>query len=302
MVYGAARKLAALSFLWFLIHPPESAEAARLDVEDSSGPGGEAGCGGSGCAVRLVLAECPLGGDVVIPNQDVNTGVSFMECGVLSAHDVDVLQGGRLLLRSRARVVLSDGFSVSSGGHLDAGTDSSLHRGDAFLEDASPSDESRYVARFYLNLDALSVSGSSQFDHLVGYGPEGEVQFRVSVKASTSAGTRRLSFGVRQDDGSFLTTDISQEISVSLGWHAVEVDWIAASGPGAGDGSMTVCLDDDGTRTSCTQIPGGALPAPENSSARIDSVRWGAQGIDPYTSGSIAMDEFVSRREGPIGL
>lgn len=263
-------------------------------------PNADGGCADSNCGVLVDMAGCPGNGTAVAADQEIRTTQTIEGCHTLIANDVDVV-GGELTLLAGHRIAFGNGFSVGPDAGLVAGIDPALAREDAFLEDVSPASESRYVARFYVNLDSLSMSGSDRLDHLVGYGSGGEAQFRVAFEPGTSSGRHRLIFEVRQDDGSYLATEGNQELTVPSGWHAVEVDWIAASAVGAGDGSMTVCLDDDGSRTSCTRLSDGSLPPPENAAARIDSVRWGAQGIDENTSGSLAMDEFVSRRDGPIG-
>lgn len=74
------------------------------------------------------------------------------------------------------------------------------------------------------------------------------------------------------------------------GWHWLSLDWKISSGP-ANDGWVRLYLDG----TLYAELTGIA-----NSNGQIDTVRMGAMGVDPATSGSFDIDRFVSRIAGPI--
>lgn len=280
-----------LAFAW-----PSGASASSIQVSAAAArPGSGTGCGGSGCGARLSLEGCATSEMVAVPDQDVSSTTTFEACRTLTAADVDVTNG-TTTFRAGETIVLGSGFSVGSGANFAAVIDPGA-TGDGFVEDATPASESRYVARFYVDLDSMSLPAAEQFDHFVGYDALGQVQVRIGLKHNDMLGENRLFLDVRQDDGSFLTTENVSELAVPAGWHAVEVDWTAASSAGADDGAVVLCLDDDGSRTSCVQATGV-----DNDQGRVDLVRWGAQGVDGSTSGSLDMDDFDSLRIGPIGL
>jgi hypothetical protein len=90
-----------------------------------------------------------------------------------------------------------------------------------------------------------------------------------------------------------VATAPGSESALSPGWHAVEIDWQAASAPAAHDGRMDLWVD-------------GQLQAPlvslDTDESRLGFVRWGAvAGLDAGTSGSFSLDAFVSRRRTMIG-
>lgn len=281
----------------FCLGWPQPATASSIQVSaEAARPGSGTGCGGSGCGARLTLEGCMSADEVAVPDQDVGSSQTFEACRTLTAADVDVTSGSTTF-RAGESIVLGSGFSVASGASFQAVIDPAA-TGDGWVEDATPAAESRYVARFYVNLDSMSLPASEQLDHLTGYDAMGRLQFRVGLKHNDAMGENRLFVEVRRDDGSFLSTEDTNELAVPTGWHAIEVDWSAASSAGANDGAVVLCLDDDGSRLSCVQIASGV----DNDQARVDFVRWGAQDVDATTGGSFDLDDFDSRRTGPIGL
>jgi len=276
---------------------PAPLSASSLDVEAAAArPGSGTGCGGSGCGARLQLSGCATTHDLVIPDQQVSSSQTFEGCSSVTASNVDVADGANVTFRAGQTIRLGDGFSVASGASFTAAIDANL-QGDAALEDRSPVGETRYVARFYVNLDAMSLPGSEQFEQFVGYDGGGQAQFRVVFKHDDGLNENRLFVEVRNDAGGFVSTEGGSELAIPSGWHAIEVDWRAANSSAVNDGQIVVCLDDDGSRLSCEQ-----LSAVDNDQGRIDFVQWGALGVDPNTTGSFDMDDFDSRRAGPIGL
>jgi hypothetical protein len=74
--------------------------------------------------------------------------------------------------------------------------------------------------------------------------------------------------------------------------QAVELDWVAASAPGASDGTFALWI-------------GGTLAASlsglDTDGGAIDFVRFGALSLKTGASGTLLLDEFVSRRKSYIG-
>ncbi len=280
-----------VAFAW-----PSGASASSIEVSAAAArPGSGTGCGGSGCGARLSLQGCATSEMVAVPDQDVSSTTTFEACRTLSAEDVDVT-GGTTTFRAGETIVLGSGFSVGSGASFQAVIDPGA-TGDGFVEDSTPTSESRYVARFYVDLDSMSLPASEQFDHFAAYDALGRVQVRIGLKHNGMLGENRLFVEVRRDNGTFGSTEGMNELAVPAGWHAVEVDWTAASSAGADDGAAVLCLDDDGSRTSCVQLTGV-----DNDQGQVDFVRWGAQDVDGSTGASLDMDDFDSLRTGPIGL
>jgi hypothetical protein len=75
--------------------------------------------------------------------------------------------------------------------------------------------------------------------------------------------------------------------------HFIELDWRAATVPGANDGGITLWID--GAQQA-------DLIGVDNDTRRIDRVRLGAlTGIDTGTRGTYYFDAFESRRQTFIG-
>jgi uncharacterized repeat protein (TIGR01451 family) len=157
-----------------------------------------------------------------------------------------------------------------------------------FVLDDSPVAESRYRVRFYLRLDRLQMAVGDEFELFRAMAPDKAAKLRLVVGARD--GHKTLRAVVILDDGSVAT---GNEATLSAGWHWVEVDWRAGSSPGANDGQVDLWVDDQ------LQPPLNGL---DTDLARIGLAAWGVvSGLDPGTTGVFALDEFVSRRQSPIG-
>lgn len=287
------------TFALFSIGLPASgpAQGSSLAVQAAAArPGSGTGCGGSGCGARLTLSGCMGSVDLTVPDQDVSSSQTFEACDTISAADVDITGTADVTFEAGERIAFASGFSVGSSATFAAVVDRGL-TGDAFVEDQSPSNETRYVARFYVNLDSMSLPSSEELDHFAGFNGSEQAQFRVVFAHNMTMNENRLFVEIRQDDGTFVSTQGVNELAIPSGWHAIEVDWIAATGPGANDGTLVVCLDDDGSRMSCEE-----LSSIDNDLGRVQTVQWGAQEVGASTAGTFDMDDFDSRRAGPIGL
>jgi len=81
---------------------------------------------------------------------------------------------------------------------------------------------------------------------------------------------------------------------VTSDWHKIEIDWKAATTPGANDGLLTLWIDGV-QKATVTNL--------DNDTRRVDGAQLGAvAGIDTGTRGTEYFDTFVSRRTTYIGL
>jgi hypothetical protein len=136
------------------------------------------------------------------------------------------------------------------------------------------------------------MAEGDEFEMFGGVSPSGLVKVKLLVAAQ--AGRKKLRMAVLLDDGSVMETPPGSEAALAPGWNAVEIDWQAASAPGAHDGRLDLQVNGE---------PQPSLQGLDTDEARIGLVRWGAvAGLDAETSGSFALDAFVSRRQTMIGL
>jgi hypothetical protein len=193
--------------------------------------------------------------------------------------------------------------AATDGGNLSLSTNAALHfttvglRGlvndtaSLFVEDTSPSDENRYRARFYFDPNGFDP-GEAQ----------GHFRTRIFV-AFEEAPTRRLAAVVlrrqnnlysvrgrcRLDDNSQSDTPFAP---ITDAPHVIELSWRRSSAPDANDGQCELLVD--GTSVAL-------MTDLDNNRSAVDFVRLGALSVKGGASGTIFWDEFVSRRENPIG-
>jgi hypothetical protein len=176
-----------------------------------------------------------------------------------------------------------------------------LTSGDAtasFVQDNSPSAESAYRVRFYVNLRTLQMTDGTGFDLFVAYdGADptpptvaGNPVLRVAVEAAS--GKKQLNVFTRLNSGT--ESAITAPVLLADGWRSVELDWAKATGPGANNGHLNLWVDGKVQATGLTTL--------NNDTESINYSRWGAvAGLDSGTSGSFRMDDFASQRTGYIG-
>lgn len=150
----------------------------------------------------------------------------------------------------------------------------------AYVETDTPSGETTYTFRFYLNANCLTLAGNgfNVFEAL-----DGSANAWIRVALSQADGFQ-LSFEARQDDTTYAT--VSEDLQP--GWHLIEATWTAGS-----PGSFTARIDNQ-------EVTGSPL-APSNSAGSIDTARMGAvSGIDGGTSGYLNFDDFASFRTDSV--
>jgi hypothetical protein len=161
----------------------------------------------------------------------------------------------------------------------------------AYVEDETPSGERRYRARFYVNLNSLTMGNNEEFELFTASSTDGNAQLRVLINRSGTV--NRLRVAARRDDGTYAETAPGSETVIPREWHSVEIEWRASASSVASDGALSVWVDGHSR-------PG--LIGIDNDQAQLASARWGAVGaMDAGTTGAFVMDEFESRRDTFIG-
>jgi hypothetical protein len=157
----------------------------------------------------------------------------------------------------------------------------------AYLETSTPHHETRYVVRFHLNADALALGAAGSVTVFQALSSPPTPILTVRLQSDGGAG-RQIVCTVATG----LADASTPPVGIGPGWHALDLDWRAAAGPGTNDGALSVRLD--GTTAA-------ALAALDNDQSTIALARWGAVEIGSSTTGALWLDDFASRRSGPIG-
>jgi len=210
---------------------------------------------------------------------------------------------------SSSDLIFADGFE---SGNLSAWTSSSIDLGDLsvstsaalagakglqaliddinsiYVTDDTPNAEPRYRARFYFDPNSISMlSGDTHFIFR-GYSGTSTIVLRVQYRFSN--GAYQLRAGLVGDGSTWAN---SSWLTISDAPHAIELDWRAATGAGANNGTLTLWLDG---------VQKANLIGVDNDTRRIDRARLGAvAGIDTGTRGTYFFDAFESRRQTFIG-
>jgi RHS repeat-associated protein len=193
------------------------------------------------------------------------------ESGNLSAWSSSVTGSGDLSVTSGAALVGSFGMQALIN-----------DTGGIYARDDSPSNETRYRARFRLDPNSVSIPSGNRFDILETRNSANGAVFRVEL-GHVSASQYSLRLTVLDDGGSYsssasyTTSDAPQELLV---------DWQSATAAGANNGTIRLYVDGV-ERTSLT--------GRDTDGRRIEHVRLGAVGsIDTGTSGTLFFDQFQS--------
>jgi hypothetical protein len=163
-----------------------------------------------------------------------------------------------------------------------------------FVGDFSPYYEDRYRARFYLDTNGISAEGD-YFDLFAAYDRQYGIPPYARVLFKQLNGNYYINAGILRDDKVMVLTP---GLLLTDGMHAIEIDWRAASVPGANDGGLTLWVDGVEKRN---------LIGIDNDTHRISRVYLGAgvhagSTVDPTSTGTMYFDAFVSNRDSYIGL
>jgi hypothetical protein len=270
---GAYRGVAMLLFVMGVLAIATGSWASDLAVN-----GGAAKAGSYGLEVS-VGTNCTAAADYVVPDGSIAGPATEEGCLTLTAADVDITAGS-VTFKAGDSMTFQNGFSVASGASFTATIDPGM-TGRAYVQDDSPSAETLYRARFYVDLSSLSPGSSDSFDHFTAFSNSGATQFELRLE--DSGANIALVVGAL-DGGSFST--VTADSSLPSTYFAVEFEWKASDG--SSNGHLDVWVDGS---------PVTGLGSLDNESGQIDYVRWGAvDGVESTTTGTMKLDEFVSQR------
>jgi hypothetical protein len=158
----------------------------------------------------------------------------------------------------------------------------------AYVETDTPSGETVYTFRFYINANCLELLSGDSFSVLEALNSSDNKE--LAVLLSKSGDDFLITFEACVDGSSCST---STPTVLPPGWHSIEGTWKAGS-----PGSLTARMDN-------WSVPG--VDSISNSSSTIDTTRMGTvSGIDSGTSGFVKFDDFASFRTdsqiGPVSV
>ncbi len=160
-----------------------------------------------------------------------------------------------------------------------------------YVRNDTPANEARYRARFYFDPNSVTLPADQDHDIFAARTSSG-VAFRVQVVYAS--GIYQIRAKIRNDSGSDTST---ASYPISDAPHFVEVDWAAATAPGANDGYLSLWLDGVLKQT---------ISGVDNDTMRIEEARLGPSGsLDAGMLGTEYYDAFESRRStyiGPVGV
>lgn len=163
-----------------------------------------------------------------------------------------------------------------------------------YVVDDSPIALQEYRARFWINLNNLTLENGEEFDVFQALNSIDEVQFAVRIRRADPS--NRLNVEVFDDSAALSEFTTNNEPLIAGGWNSIEIHWVAASGIGQDDGTFEVTFNG---------VAHPAITGLDTDQRQIDRVRLGL--IDPSgtdtlaTNGSFDIDEFISRESDMIG-
>src|SRR5690606_15494886 len=105
------------------------------------------------------------------------------------------------------------------------------------ISDERPAAEPRYRARFYFDPNSISMSNGDQ--HLL-FAAATQTLVVAQVEFGFSGGSYRLRAAAMNDGTTWTQTNW---FNITDAPHAIEIDWRAATGPGANNGGLTLWID-----------------------------------------------------------
>lgn len=257
----------------------------------SSSRDGALGTGGSVVAPSLSIGTHTI--TAAVSDSGGVAGSASITVTIASGSDVifaDGFEGGTFAAWSSALVDAGDlavspsAALVGTGGVLATIDDNNA----IYLTDTTPLAEPRYRVRFYLDPNGIVMANADRFTLLQGR--NGSTSVLTVEMRFASQGGYQIRGLVVADTGSVPSTGWQTITDTS---HVVELDWRAASAPGANDGTLTLWIDG---------VQGGSATGVDNDTLRVETARFGAvSGIDIGTRGTFYLDAFESRRQTPIG-
>ena len=206
-------------------------------------------------------------------------------------------------------LIFADGFesgnlsnwtaSVTGGGNLSVNSASAMsgifglqaviaNNTAIYLTDDTPNAEASYRARFYFNPNSIAMANGNA--HYIFYGYSGTSTVVLRIELRYSSGNYQLRMALVNNSTGWST---SNWFTITNARHYIELNWLAATGVGANNGSLTFWIDG---------VQMATLTGINNNTRRIDRIRLGpVAGIDSGTRGTYYFDTFESRRSSYIG-
>ena len=225
--------------------------------------------------------------------------------GATSSFDISLDCGADLIFEDdfEGGDVSAWDMAVTGGGDLQADPSAALEGGfgllvtiddtvPMFLMDDTPQGETTYHVRFWIDPNSLNMAHRDSHTILDAMDAPGTRQFRMMLeyRVRNGRGRYQIRLLVRDDGGSWQR---GGGVTIPDAPAVIELEWMAASGPGNDDGLVGLYMD--GVLRSST----GGL---DNDQGSIDLVRLGpSAGVDPTTEGAYFIDEFVTHRDSYIG-
>lgn len=207
--------------------------------------------------------------------------------------------------------LFSDGFesgdlsawdsAVTDSGDLSAHADAAIHGSYGlkclfddttaiYVRDDTPSAETRYRARIYIDTTALTMPNNGELVIVKPYMTAGSARVcQIGIKYYTSGTQYKVYAGIRTDAPA---TSFTAEYSITNGEHYIEIDWKAATSAGANNGYIELLIDGVSKETK------GSI---DNDTYVIDWVLVGSAN-DPTsgTEGYLSIDSFASNNDGGV--
>jgi hypothetical protein len=213
---------------------------------------------------------------VTVLRPDLIFGNGF-ESGDLTGWRSSTTDGGNLSVTSAAALAGSYGMQalINDNNRI-------------FVQDDSPTAETRYRARFLFDPHGIKMAKNDQ--HVVFTGLDASGVTVAQIELRYAGGGYQLRAAQAPDGKSLVSTAWT---TISNGRHSVEIDWQAASAVGANNGTLTLWID--GAQKA-------VLTGIDNDTRRVETAQLGAvSGIDSGTRGTYYFDAFESRRRTYIG-
>ena len=154
-----------------------------------------------------------------------------------------------------------------------------------FLVDSSPENEQLYIVSFSIDPNSVSMANGDSHTILSARDDVGAEQLRVALRYVGGADRYQIMVMARLDTGNYR---FASAFFIPDAPSEVEIEWQAASAPGANDGRVATWSDG---------VLQHDLSVFDNDQASIDEARFGpSMGIDPNTRGAYFLDDFQSFR------
>jgi parallel beta-helix repeat protein len=203
---------------------------------------------------------------------------SGFESGNFSGWTSNENGGGDLSVSPSAALVGSNGLQAVIN------DDSTM-----YVTDDTPNAEAHYRARFYFDPNSIAMTNGDYMYILQGYTTSRSASI-LRIEFKYNNGTYQVRARTLDNGGAWKNTT---QVTMTDAPHVLEVDWVAASAPGANNGSLTFWVD--GTQQ-------GNLTGLANDTYRMDRVRLGVPYLSiDSTTGTLYFDAFESRRQTYIG-